>query len=104
MSLDSLGLHPPVVVDHCHGENVISSMEGARRISLLCAPLESRSRYSDEYIAKVKALLCLMTIKGVCHITGLPPLVVRDWKSGKRRADVEPDKAVFEAIRGIVLP
>lgn len=54
--------------------------------------------YSDRRVARVKALLTVATVKGVCRMTGLPELVVRDWRSGKRRARVQPDRQFLAMI------
>lgn len=73
----------------------IDSGPASPRAVRLLAP---RSPYSDAYVARVKALLGVMTVKGVCRITGLPELIVRDWKTGKRRASVQPDRELLPVI------
>lgn len=58
--------------------------------------------YSDVYVARVKALLKIVSAAKLAARTGIPHEVLRNWASGKRRGEVQPDAAfvdgIFEAL------
>lgn len=57
--------------------------------------------YTPPQIARAKALLELMTIKGAAHVTGIPWRTLRDWKRGRRHAGIGPDATIRERIAAI---
>lgn len=59
--------------------------------------------YSDAEVARVKALLTIMTIPAVTLLTGVPQLIVRDWKSGRQKSHVMPDREFLQRIKAITL-
>lgn len=62
-----------------------------------------RGRATDSRtVARVKAAMGLMTIKGVHYVTGIPTVVLSDWKRGRRQAHVPADPTVLAAIKSIV--
>lgn len=56
-------------------------------------------RYPDAVVAAVKGAHNVMTVKAIHAACGIPILILRDWVSGKRRANVNPDPDIAEALR-----
>ena len=67
------------------------------------AIMHRRSAHCNSEIARIKALLTVMTVPSVSRLTGISQVTLRDWKSGKYKNSVLPDYAILKSISKLAL-